>query len=121
MPDVPSSAAASASAYSWFGPPLPLPRIVTVSSPPDTITARLPLDAVAERHELVTGAFDLAADSGERVGGFGDDREAGAGENLVARLRRLVLRVIERARHRFGQFEPVARDHRARIGERRRV
>src|SRR5262249_7069708 len=42
MPVVPASAMASASAYSWFGPPRPFPRIVTVSSPPDRITAPPP-------------------------------------------------------------------------------
>src|SRR6202030_3959053 len=42
MPDVSLSRAASASAYSWFGPPRPLPRTVTVSSPPERIATRLP-------------------------------------------------------------------------------
>ena len=43
MPDVLSSRPASASAwYSWLGPPRPLPRTVTVSSPPDRIATRLP-------------------------------------------------------------------------------
>ena len=37
MPGAPRAPCASASAYSWFGPPRPLPRIVTVSSPPDRI------------------------------------------------------------------------------------
>src|SRR5215470_5352541 len=41
-PLVPASATASASAYSWLGPPRPLPRSVTVSSPPERITARRP-------------------------------------------------------------------------------
>ena len=42
MPLAPARPIASASAYSWFGPPRPDPRIVTVSSPPDRITARRP-------------------------------------------------------------------------------
>src|SRR5262249_24882808 len=41
-PLVPASATASANAYSWLGPPRPWPRSVTVSSPPDRITARRP-------------------------------------------------------------------------------
>src|ERR1700730_8503167 len=45
MPCVPSSASANASAYSWLGPPRPLPRIVTVSSPPERIAARRPAAA----------------------------------------------------------------------------
>ena len=84
----PASAIASASAYSWFGPPRPLPRIVTVSSPPDRITARRPcalqvareracsaatvarlaFDAVAEQDALVAGGANRRFGRAERIG-----------------------------------------------------
>src|SRR5215217_8234590 len=47
QPSTPSSSTASASTNSWFGPPVPLPRTVTVASPPETMAhgggAGLPL------------------------------------------------------------------------------
>ena len=42
MPSAESIASAKASAYSWFGPPSPSPRIVTVNSPPERKIARRP-------------------------------------------------------------------------------
>src|ERR1700688_1219287 len=61
MPGVSLRSPASASAYSWLGPPRPLPRTVTVSSPPDRIATRLP---------AAGGGVDLEAvfrDDGARI------------------------------------------------------
>ncbi len=54
-PGVPASATASASAYSWLGPPRPWPRSVTVSSPPDRMTARRPCRPQFARQPRMVG------------------------------------------------------------------
>ena len=67
--------AASASAYSWFGPPRPLPRMVTVSSPPDRITRALALRLQIAREpgmlgrDLARFAFELVAEQDALVAG----------------------------------------------------
>ena len=75
MPDVSLSRPASASAYSWLGPPRPLPRTVTVSSPPDRIATRLPSRARLQRELRVIGgdvarlAFEVGAEIDDLVAG----------------------------------------------------
>ena len=72
MPDVSLSRPASASAYSWLGPPRPLPRTVTVSSPPDRIAMRLPSARACNASLRVIGrdvarlAFEVGAEIDDR-------------------------------------------------------
>ena len=54
---------ASASAYSWFGPPRPRPRSVTVSSPPDKITARRPFTLRSRASRACVAATSRASPS----------------------------------------------------------
>ena len=74
---------ASASAYSWFGPPRPFPRIVTVSSPPERITARRPAAWSLARKPRVVGrdlarlAFEPLAEEDAFVAGGRDRRLRG--------------------------------------------
>ena len=141
MPGISLSRSASASAYSWLGPPRPLPRTVTVSSPPDRIATRLPsLRACSARracsaatsraspsrsapsvdHRIAGLASDL--DRGvERGLGLRDQLELRAGKGRVARLAAFVPGVVERAADRIVDAEIVFRDDGARIGERGRI
>ena len=122
-PACPSSATASASAYSWFGPPRPWPRIVTVSSPPDRMTARRPAPARFAREpacacgDLARFAFELVAEhdalrsrprstfalaAAERIGRPRDQRNRVSANSRIAGLGRFVRRLVERARRRRG-------------------
>ncbi len=83
--------------------------------------ARFALQAVAEHHAFVAGVAGAGLGGGKRVGRPRDDPVVGPGESRVARLRRFVGRIVERARHGLRQFEAVFGDDRARIGERRRI
>ena len=61
------------SAYSWFGPPEPLPRTVTVNSPPDMIATFSPLAFCLERHfrvfarDIAGLAFEIVAEHDDAV------------------------------------------------------
>ena len=145
-PGRPSSARASASAYSWLRPPRPWAlRTVTESSPPLMMatlrpaalasrasaacvraTSRAsPVTRIAQIDHLVALALGQRSRGGERGGGGGDDAVLGAGEGRIAGLGRLVGRIGERcldgrrqrqAQRLHGRPAPV--EHGARVGER---
>ena len=129
------NSAASASAYSWFGPPRPLPRTVTVSSPPDRIATPCGLGAGFQREFCVIGgdiaglAFEIGAEidhlvSGgrsrdldrgvERAARPSDQREAGTGERGVAGLAAFIGAIVERAGDGIVDREAISCDQRAR-------
>ena len=137
---MPASAIASARAYSWLGPPRPLPRMVTVSSPPDRITAVcLARAQVARqrgmgRRHLARLAFDIGAERDAFVAGGDDQRLApragsagraasakAACEHGIARLGRFIGRIVEARVPLSGKIELELRDNGARVGERGRI
>ena len=127
MPDAPSSAWASASAYSWFGPPEPSPRIVTVQfaagedhGPATGLLElkrharmvggdipRLAHDIGAERHDFVAGFPRKGLGRIERMAGADDDLEARPAEDRVVRLRRLLGRIGQHFGDAGGDIDAV--------------
>ena len=100
MPLTSLSRPASASAYSWLGPPRPLPRTVTVSSPPDSIASCLPSARACSASLRVIGgdAAGLAFEIGAEI------------DDLVAGVLRQFYRGIERIARARDQFEMRARE-----------
>ena len=141
MPAVSFSKPASASAYSWLGPPRPLPRTVTVSSPPERIATRLPLRARLQRQPRMIGGdlARLAFEIGAEIDGLvaivlasftaasSDCRGRAISSKLrmrkggIACLAAFVAGIVERAADRIVDLEPVFGDDGARIGQRRRI
>ena len=145
MPGARSSAMARPARNSALRPPLPLPRTVTVVSPPemqngrrldrlavaarrerdaghDTAEfARLALQRVAEderRHVRRTGDGGRRFEAGERRG---DDDGAGMAQPFVAGLGGLVLRLGQPRGDRIGRRDGVAGEDGAGVGEGGRV
>ncbi len=140
MPSRSRSADTSASTYSWFGPPRPRPRTVTVSSPPDRIAsfrraamrfarqlrvrcchlARFALE-LAEVHHLEARSFRRRDRGIERVARPRDQREARVRQRRIAGLAAFVGRILQRLRDgRIGR-DAEALQHGAGVGQRRRI
>ena len=111
-------AQASASAYSWFGPPRPWPRMVTVSSPPDRITARRPAACRSRARRacrpppralrlrdgrrgtrVVAGGARPGLGGAERIGRARDDGTRVPANAGSPGFGRFVAGIVERARH----------------------
>ena len=130
MPEVSLSRPASASAYSWLGPPRPLPRTVTVSSPPDRIAMRLPSARASQREPGVIGgdaarlALEVGAEIDDLVAGVPchldrglerglrprDQLELRARKGGIAGLAAFVCGVVERAADGVVDLKAVFRD-----------
>ena len=141
MPGVPSSAIARPSAYSWFGPPEPLPLTVTVNSPPDMIATfsprRLASSAMAAWNLATSRASPSSAVAedidavafGARDFGRGFDRGFGGCNDFIVRRRelgvagfqRFVGRVVQRRRDLRHRRNVPAGEHSARVAQRRAV
>ena len=80
--------------------------------------ARLALQAAAEHDAFITRGLRPLGRRRQRIRRPRHDAIVRAGENLRAGLRRFVLRILKRAANRVGQHEPIARNNRARVGER---
>ena len=83
--------------------------------------ARLAFKPVAEEDRLEAGTLDLGARRAKRVGGPCHEMKFAVREYGIAGLRAFVRGIGERPSDRRRQIEPMARDDRARLCERRGI
>ena len=69
--------------------------------------ARLPLNAVTKQNTFVAPGLDAFGRRPQRVRGSRDDRKLGACEDRIAQLGRLIAGIVQRARDRIGQLQPM--------------
>ena len=134
MPSAPSSASASASAYSALGPPRPSAGdghrrfaagkengagrgVACERGVHAREIARLALQRIAQDDGRVAGLARHIGGGGERHGGRRHDQGLRACEPGVALLRRLVPALLEVADDGGGLVDPVLAEHRKGVGE----